>query len=65
MPRQFVQEIVQSVPRECEAGPAARTALIELIVQRALYLTGCRTGTMGIHLYQRDLNLPTEREEEP
>ncbi len=58
LPRQFVEDIVRSVPREWDVSPDARNALTELIVQRALYLTGNRTGIMGIHLYQRPLDLP-------
>lgn len=65
LPRQFVEEIVRSVPREWDVGPDARRALTEFIVQRALYLASNRTGIMGIHLYQGHLDLPTEREDEP
>ena len=65
LPRQFVEEIVRSVPREWDVSPDARKALTELIVQRALYLAGNRTGIMGIHLYQGHLGLPAEREDEP
>ena len=65
LPRQFVEESVRSVPREWDVSPDARNAPTELIVQRALYLTGNRTGIMGIHLYQGHLNLPVAREDEP
>ncbi len=65
LPRQFVEEVIRSVPREWDVSPDARKALTELIVQRALYLTGNRTSIMGIHLYQRHVDLPPEREDEP
>jgi hypothetical protein len=62
LPRQFVEEIIRSVPREWDVLPSARGALTELIVQRALYLAHNRTGIIGLHLYQGQLNLPTDRE---
>ncbi len=65
LPRQFVAEIIRSIPRQWDVSPDARKALTELIVRRALYLSGNRTGIIGIHLYQKDLHLPTDREDEP
>ena len=65
LPRQLVGEIVSSVPREWDVSPGARNALTELIVQRALYLAGNRTGIMGIHLYQGRLDLPRQGEGQP
>ena len=63
LPRRLVEQIVSSVPREWDVNPDARKALTEFIVQRALFLTGHRTGIMGIHLYQRALDLPAKRED--
>jgi hypothetical protein len=63
--RQYVEEVVTSVPREWDVSPGARRALTELVVQRALYLASNRTGIMGIHLYQGHLDLPTQREDQP
>lgn len=65
LPRQFVEEIVRSVPREWDVSQATRTALTELIIQRALYLAQNRTGIMGLLLYQRQLELPAEGEDKP
>jgi hypothetical protein len=65
LPRQFVAEIVRSIPREWDVSPDTRRALTDLIVERALYLAQNRTGIMGIHLYQGQLNLPVEGEGEP
>ena len=65
LPRQFVEEIVRSVPREWDVSQDTRTALTELIIQRALYLAQNRTGIMGLLLYQGQLDLPAEGEDEP
>ncbi len=63
--RQFVEDIVRSVPREWDVSQDARKALTELITQRALYLAQNRTGIMSLLLYQGQLNLPAEGEDEP
>jgi hypothetical protein len=65
LPRQFVEQVVRSVPPEWDVSSEARKALTELIVQRASYLAGHRSGIMRIHLYQKFLDLPMEREDEP
>ncbi len=65
IPRQFVEEIVSSVPREWDVSREARSALTELIIRRALFLATNRSGIMGIHLYQKTLDLPKERGDEP
>jgi hypothetical protein len=62
LPRQLVEEIIRSVPPEWDVSSNARMALTELVVQRAQYLAENRAGIMGIHLYQRQLNLPVEGE---
>jgi hypothetical protein len=63
LPRQFVEQVVRSIPHEWDVSPSARTVLIELIAQRAQYLARDRSGIMGIHLYQGQLDLPAERED--
>jgi hypothetical protein len=65
LPRPFVEEIVRSVPPAWDVSQDTRRALIELIFQRALYLAQNRTGIMGLLLYQGQLNLPAEGEDEP
>jgi hypothetical protein len=65
LPRQFVEEIVRSVPREWDVSPEALRALTELIVQRALFLAQNQAAMMGIYLNQRQLDLPQEREGGP
>jgi hypothetical protein len=65
LPRQFVEEVVRSVPHEWDVPPNARAALTELIVQRALYLAHNRTGIMGLHLYQGHLDFPANTGDGP
>ena len=65
LPRQFVEEIVRSIPREWDVSQDTRRALTDLIIQRALYLAENRTGIMGLLLYQGRLDLPAEGEDEP
>ncbi len=65
IPRHFVEEVVRSAPREWDVSQEARNGLTELIVQRALYLASHRSGILGIHLYQKNLDLPKDREDEP
>ena len=64
LPRQLVEEIIRSVPSEWDVSSHARRALTELIVQRAQYLAENRAGIMGIHLYQRRLDLPADWEDD-
>ncbi len=65
VPRQFVEEVVRSIPNDWHVNSNTQTALIRLITERALYLASNRTGIVGIHLYQRQLDLPAEGEDEP
>ena len=64
LPRQLVEEIIRSVPAEWDVSSDARRALTEFVVQRAQYLAENRAGIMGIHLYQRRLNLPVDWEDD-